>query len=477
MSINIDNYKYLEYDYKIIITSYIGSEEVVIIPNEIKGLPVVRIGSSAFYSNKQIKEVILGENIKVIESNAFSRATNLKYINFNGGLEVIENNAFEHCHSLSFIYLPNSLRLIGSNAFNQSHYSLSSVVINSNKLVMQDDAFGTNFSASFYSYRDNKNNTNFNNLLIYNENRFKESMRYWRIIEEENIIYLIDDARNKATIISYRDQKNELVISVPDDVLNYSVYKINNNSFRNTKHVLIILLGRNIEKISGFSFEGSSIKEIFYQSTKIRAFFSSIKFTKVRSFRENLMLKFFLNKINEEHWVSEWEKIGKKLTINNKEKYQLILENKIENKMIKEIKLSKYKDLTEYNLNNIEENFKTLSTELIGKNLVEYILNKTTTNHLSELRLETILELLVDFAIIDLSRLSEYQIQTNNDSKYNYTGMIIFLEINEETSLKTVEGYVKALEEKFKNKVIVVDIAANDTLDDHAIVFVKRMRW
>lgn len=52
-----------EFDGKGTITNYIGSDEVVVIPEQIDGMTVTSIGKEAFLKNATIKKVIFNEGL------------------------------------------------------------------------------------------------------------------------------------------------------------------------------------------------------------------------------------------------------------------------------------------------------------------------------------------------------------------------------------------------------------------------------
>ena len=110
-----------EYDYELLsdgtvcINRYVGTESVVRIPSTIKGRPVTSIGSSAFYNNKQVKQVVMPDTVTSIGKNAFCYS-GLEKITMSGNLETIDKNAF--CYTkLTSLSLPEGLTEIGDSAF------------------------------------------------------------------------------------------------------------------------------------------------------------------------------------------------------------------------------------------------------------------------------------------------------------------------------------------------------------------------
>ncbi len=77
----------------------------------------VRIAESAFYSAKQLEEIILHENIAGIGANAFFDAVSLKNVAVSGSVKIIENNAFSGCTSLESVILKEGITEISAGAF------------------------------------------------------------------------------------------------------------------------------------------------------------------------------------------------------------------------------------------------------------------------------------------------------------------------------------------------------------------------
>jgi len=169
----------------IVITKYIGSQDNVVIPKEIDGLPVkslknaypdgvavgvfegsniksvtipdtvTLIGSSAFNGCKELTEVKLPKNLKHISVGAFSDCTSLKSIDlsktqliriewfafkgctsltdikFSSTLTDIWDGAFYGCSAFTDLKLPESLKTIGKSAFSECT-SLKTVTIPKN---------------------------------------------------------------------------------------------------------------------------------------------------------------------------------------------------------------------------------------------------------------------------------------------------------------------------------------------------------
>lgn len=101
---------------------------------------VVAIGEHAFYKNKKIQRITLGENVTKIANRAFYKCTNLRKINFNRKLKRIGTKAFFRCNSLEKIVLPAKVEHIGVRAFYKCK-NLKTVVLSKNMLEIGTKSF------------------------------------------------------------------------------------------------------------------------------------------------------------------------------------------------------------------------------------------------------------------------------------------------------------------------------------------------
>ncbi len=135
------------------IHGYIGNDSIVVIPDEIDGVPVIsadaifatgsglnveavryndnitsipRFAFSAAggETNDSIKYIVLGENMRTISELAFSNCPQLEYIQLNDNLETIAATAFSYS-SISDITLPDGLRDYTVSAFSGMNVHVS----------------------------------------------------------------------------------------------------------------------------------------------------------------------------------------------------------------------------------------------------------------------------------------------------------------------------------------------------------------
>ncbi|MBQ7850500.1 MAG: leucine-rich repeat domain-containing protein [Clostridia bacterium] len=99
------------------INEYVGPGGDVVIPDEIDGLPVTKIGAKAFYNNQTLASVTLPSGLKEVGDQAFFLAKGLTGV----------------------LYLPASVEVLGTNAFTNTSYT--GLVINSGYRQSGSDPF------------------------------------------------------------------------------------------------------------------------------------------------------------------------------------------------------------------------------------------------------------------------------------------------------------------------------------------------
>ncbi len=98
----------------------------IVVPDTVtidgKTYPVTSISAGAFKNNKNITQISVGKNVKVIEADAFKGASKLKTVNLaNSNVEVISSGAFKNCKNLKSLKINgNNLKKVSKGAFNGS---------------------------------------------------------------------------------------------------------------------------------------------------------------------------------------------------------------------------------------------------------------------------------------------------------------------------------------------------------------------
>jgi len=99
------------------VMKYIGSAEHYVVPSDVRGKKVVRIGAGAFRDNKSLKKTDICDGVESIDLMAFMHCSNLESVRIPQSVKVIGALAFRGCTSLNAIELPENLERIGSCAF------------------------------------------------------------------------------------------------------------------------------------------------------------------------------------------------------------------------------------------------------------------------------------------------------------------------------------------------------------------------
>lgn len=88
---------------------YYGEETEVVIPAEIDGMKVTRIGTCAFQALTKITSIIIPDSVKEISNNAFEFCSGLTTIEIPSGVTAIGMRAFAGCSKLKSIVIPDGI--------------------------------------------------------------------------------------------------------------------------------------------------------------------------------------------------------------------------------------------------------------------------------------------------------------------------------------------------------------------------------
>jgi len=100
-----------------VLTAYTGPGGEVIIPGQVLGQPVYKLGDALFNQNKALASVVVPEGITYIGHGAFYFNENLQSVTLPDSLQAIDAYAFFSCTSLKELRLPPNLAVIGKQAF------------------------------------------------------------------------------------------------------------------------------------------------------------------------------------------------------------------------------------------------------------------------------------------------------------------------------------------------------------------------
>ena len=110
------------------IDRYIGESEIVVIPEEIDGMPVVAIGTNCFANNMELKGVKISDRVISIRTNAFVNCFNLEIFISGKNVMTMGDYVLSYCKSLKHLELNDSLTSLGMACFTATE-SLEEVYI------------------------------------------------------------------------------------------------------------------------------------------------------------------------------------------------------------------------------------------------------------------------------------------------------------------------------------------------------------
>ena len=106
-----------------VVWGYKGNETDIVIPREVNGIAINKIGENAF-ANSKITSVEMEDNIQSVDDDAFIDCESLRSVNLSKSMESIPGG-FSGCGSLEYISIPSNIKSIYLYAF----YSCKNVVI------------------------------------------------------------------------------------------------------------------------------------------------------------------------------------------------------------------------------------------------------------------------------------------------------------------------------------------------------------
>lgn len=127
-------------DYTFGVDSYTGEADVVTVPGDYGGFPIIAINSHAFAANTVLRDVTLTDQIVTIGKGAFLSASNLERVNLTPSVTSIDESAFSYTSALKEINLADSsISAVPENTFFGS--GIENVVLPETCVSIGDNAF------------------------------------------------------------------------------------------------------------------------------------------------------------------------------------------------------------------------------------------------------------------------------------------------------------------------------------------------
>lgn len=146
------DFEYIKENNEITIAKYCGDDKEVVVPSEINGCPVTKIGEYAFFNCRFLKKVELPDSLISICQCAFYDCKSLKSIVLPKRLKTIKSYTFYSCTSLEKVEIPNSVTEIGIYAF-ENCISLKAITIPDSVTKISDYAFNLCENLNYIFYK------------------------------------------------------------------------------------------------------------------------------------------------------------------------------------------------------------------------------------------------------------------------------------------------------------------------------------
>ncbi|NOU35580.1 MAG: leucine-rich repeat domain-containing protein [Kiritimatiellaceae bacterium] len=134
------DYYYTTNSGTITITQYIGTNEVVIVPATINGLPVTDIGNYAFQYYGVMTDLTIPDSVVNIGTEAFYGCGFLTRLVIGQSVVSIGESAFNRCDNLPILDIPDSVTSIGFSAFYYCN-ALTNATVGSGVISIDGSAF------------------------------------------------------------------------------------------------------------------------------------------------------------------------------------------------------------------------------------------------------------------------------------------------------------------------------------------------
>lgn len=223
---------------------------------------VISIGDNFCLSCFSLKEVSMGNNVKIIGDSAFKECVNLKSITIPDSVTEIGNNACCSCYSLAEVKMGNGVISIGDSAFSDS--AISSISIPDSVNTIGDEAF---------YYCGNLSDISFgNNISHIGYRAFFYTSWYYKKIEENTLVIIgdilidgsastgnitIPDGIREITPHSFENCETLLNVTIPE-----SVTEIGDSAFKDCKVLSNVDLPNSITSIGSQAFENCMLLKV-----------------------------------------------------------------------------------------------------------------------------------------------------------------------------------------------------------------------
>ncbi len=243
----------------------------VIIPSELGGYPVKKIGDKAFNDEYKIKSIFIQNGIEEIGDEAFASdgdrdddvRINLKSLTLPDTLKKIGYSAFTYAIINGELTLPESLQYIDNYAFVFAYFHNKEMFIPKNVEYIGEGAFLNN---GFIKYKVDENNKHYSHDsqgALYNKDKTTLIHYPNSTYVAENTTFVIPDTVQVIAKDCFYDTRCLKEIVIP-----HSVVEIEDNAFGFSETLKKLVLPSSLQKVGRMFLHGAITHEVYYEGTE-----------------------------------------------------------------------------------------------------------------------------------------------------------------------------------------------------------------
>ncbi len=243
----------------------------VIIPNELGGYPVKKIGAKAFNDEYKIKSIFIQSGIEEIGDEAFASdgdrdddvRINLKSLTLPDTLKKIGYSAFTYAIINGELTLPESLQYIDNYAFVFAYFHNKEMFIPKNVEYIGEGAFLNN---GFIKYKVDENNKHYSHDsqgALYNKDKTTFIHYPNSTYVAENTTFVIPDTVQVIAKDCFYDTRCLKEIVIP-----HSVVEIEDDAFSFSGTLKRLVFPSSLQKVGRTFLYGAITHEVYYEGTE-----------------------------------------------------------------------------------------------------------------------------------------------------------------------------------------------------------------
>lgn len=265
---------------EITITGYTEDFEFtdVVIPDEIDGKPVTKIGKNAFYLSS-IKSITLSNNVTTIEDSAFKHNSYLSKINLGRNVTYIGDSAFSYIPLSVEITLSDNIEFISENALTDT--TVSKLIIPATVESIPDSLCTSDSIDTFSVDKNNLVYSSDDDGTLYDKEKytlikFSQTACVSSFTTPENTIIIAKSAFennkwikqiNLSNVVNIEESAFENCIQLSEVDLGKNVLNIGKRAFARTPSLSKLTLSNKIKSIGNEAFYDTEYSQLVVPAT------------------------------------------------------------------------------------------------------------------------------------------------------------------------------------------------------------------